>query len=431
MLTRRDALKGLAVISAAFATNSFAAAERSVSPRLGHLLGTPAYRLNSGNVQLPVGFLPSTQPAGKTYYVNPVTSKPGNDGLSRRSPFKTLHDALSMADVGKVVCQGGMVYQYGRHGQEGLGVYSGKRNVSIVSEGGEAIFATARRVEWKEIGENLYESTDTGGPVVAVIDASRLSSKLDSEYIKVKSAEDCKKTNRAWVYENGRVISSMESPPTDSLIILQSYRQGISAPGVTLHCRGIHFIGGSDSAFSDKGAIGATLVFEHCKFSHSWRADGLRIQDSKLVVSVDSDAFKNAKDGFNYHSGQAGSPHFLELRCRGFGNKKQGTGNGSTAHDGCVGMRFDCKYVSNNGPGIADVNSRTWNVRCISKDNGTNRNSFGIYVGGNGECWLDDVYASSKVGEGIYVENGATLHAIYLDATISSGKKAIIDDLMI
>lgn len=430
MLTRREALTGLAVISAAFTTNIFSASERSVSRKLGHILGNPTYRLKSGSVQLPSDLVPSTQQAGKTYYVNPAASKPGNNGLSKDYPFRTIREALLMNDVGTIVCQGGQVYLYGQHGQEGLGLYSGNRSISIVSEGGYAVFATARRVGWKEIGPNLYESTDTKGPVVGVVDMARFTTKLDSELVRVNSEQECRLSNRTWFYDNGRVIASLEHRPNDSLILLQSFRQGISSPGVTLHCRGIHFIGGSDSAFSDKGAFGSTLIFERCRFSHSWRADGLRVQDSKLVISVDSDAFKNAKDGFNYHSGKLGAPHFLEIRCRGFGNKKQGTGNGSTAHDGCVGMRFDCTYSSNNGPGIADVGSKTWNVRCVSMDNGTNRNSFGIYVGGNGECWLDEVYASNKVGKGVYVESGSTLHAIKLESSILLGENAVVDSMM-
>lgn len=430
MLSRRDALKGLALIAAAVALPSCSRVSRRVSERLGHVLGAPTYTIGS-SVTLPPDFIAIPQALGTTYYVDPRRHSQGNDGLSKSSPLRTVMEALEKDDVGTVVCRGGIVYQYDRRGAEGLGTYRGRRNVSIVSDGEEAIFATSRKVNWEEIEPNLYRSTKPGGKIQGVVDSTSLSGDEDAALIRVSSLEECRETPRSWTVVGGRAVVSMMDRPDSSLLVLRSIPQGISAPGVTFHCKGIHFIGGADATFSDKGSYGATLFFENCRFSHSPRYDGLRVKDSRLSVALDSDAFNNGKDGFNYHAGSSTSPHFLELRCNAYGNKKPGTGNGSTAHDACVGMRFDCKYTNNDGPGIADIDAtKSWNANCLSKDNGNNKNSYGLYVGGSSECWVDGLSASNKAGAGVYVTGGATLHVLALDGLISASDSAIVDSSM-
>jgi len=118
-------------------------------------------------------------------------------------------------------------------------------------------------------------------------------------------------------------------------------------------------------------------------------------------------ASRNFNDGFNYHALSGIDPHFVEIDCIGSENFAIGTGNGSTSHEAVKGIRINCHYYGNYGPGVADVNdAQTFNVGCTSRFNGPtgNANAGGFQVSGQDKpgagarMWLDGCVADANAG---------------------------------
>ena len=404
-------------------------------PRLGHKIGDLHYSFKNGladfDREILNKFLPKSH-GGVTYFVDPERGEDGADGISWRSALKTVGQALKKLDVSRVVVKGGCTYRIDAEGNQGIGVYSGSRDVAIVSHGGVALFTTARSVTWdrswfKRNG-NVCSSSATGGSIVSVVDTSNRD--RYGEYVTLKKAssfEECKTIQDSWYYESGRAYVNRDDIPGDEILLLRSSAQGVSAKNVKVYFSGIHFLGGSNGAFSDVGAEGSSLFFEDCKFSHNWQSDGLKINDSSLSVAVNCIAAQNAKDGFNYHKGLHTSPHFVEVSCQSYANHAPATGNGSSSHDQCVGIRINSSYHSNAGPGVADVNdARTFNISCASHGNGPSNNSSGFLVSSDGKTssgammWLDHCSAGNNSGHDVYAGSGGSL--IYRSLVIDDGE---------
>lgn len=386
------------------------------------MLGPFFYAFQAGRAEIDPRILREYLPPlsnGKTYYVDPESGEDDDEGVTWRHALRTVTAALDKPDVDRVIVRGDCVYRIDKTGFEGLGVYRGKRNVSIVAYGGKAIFTTARKVTWDSpwFGPNshIYESSPTGGQIVKVLDMSRLDEFGEySEIRQAKTLEECRATPGTWSYWKGRVHLNHPQRPGDEVLLLRSSAMRVSAKNVRIHLRNIHFIGGANGAFNDTGAVGSVIYAEDCKFTHNWQTDGFKIVDAKLAIAVRCIAALNAKDGFNYHHGESTSPHFVEMDCEGYGNRAPATGNGSSSHNSCVGLRINGKYHHNAGPGVADVNdARSYNIACDSRHNGPSANSNGFLASsgdqqaGGVRMWLDRCTAGKNGGHDIYASKGA------------------------
>ena len=414
----------LAIASAALPLPVFARDEYQVDPRLGHMLGPISYAFQSDRAEIDPDILRDYLPplgSGRTYYIDPESGEDDEDGSNWRRALRTVSAALDKPDVDRVIVRGDFVYRIDKEGQEGLGVYSGKRNVSIVADGGKAIFTTARKADWDSpwFGPNthIYQSSPTGGQIVKVLDVSRLDEFGEySEISQASTLEECQATPGTWAYWHGRVHLNHPHEPGDEVLLLRSTAMGVAAKNVIVHLKNIHFVGGSNGAFSDVGATGSVIYTEDCKFTHNWQTDGFKIVDAKLAISVRCVAAVNAKDGFNYHIGESTSPHFVELDCEGYGNRAPATGNGSSSHNSCVGLRINGSYHHNAGPGVADVNdAQSYNIACNSHHNGPGANSNGFLassgdrLGRGARMWLDRCTAGANSGHDVFASNGATI----------------------
>lgn len=421
MLRRRFLNWSACVIaSVALPLKGFARDQYRVDPRLGHLLGSPLYAFQGAQADFDIGILDKYRPTpgnGRTYYVDPEGGSNRAGGESWRDALQTVTEALAKPDVGTVIVRGDYIYRMDSKGPEGLGVYDGNRDVSIIAEGGRAVFTTARKNAWSDSGTGVFESSSTGGRVTKVLDTSRADEY--GEYLDLTEAStlaECKAKEGTWFYAGGRVHLNHGGKPGPEVLLLRASQQGISAKNVRLYMRGLHFVGGGNGAFSDLGASGSVIYAEDCKFTHNWQSDGFKIRDAKLSIAINCVAALNGNDGFNYHMGAETSPQFVEVGCKGFANKADATGNGSTSHDSCVGIRVNCTYHGNAGPGVADVDdARTYNIACASWGNGPSANACGFQAssenrkGEGARMWLDHCSAEKNSGHDIYARAGATI----------------------
>lgn len=409
-----------AIASVALPPKGFARDQYHVDPRLGHFLGSPLYAFQGAKADFDIGILDKYRPTpgnGRTYYVDPERGSDSGSGNSWQNALRTVASALAKSDVDTVMVRGDYIYRVDAKGAEGLAVYNGNRDVSIIADGGTAVFTTARKNTWSSAGPGLFESSSTGGRVTKVLDTSRTD--VYGEYLdltEVTTLMECRATAGTWFYASGRVHLNHGSDPGVEVLLLRSSHQGISAKNVRLYMRGIHFVGGGNGAFSDLGASGSVIYAEDCKFTHNWQSDGFKIRGAKLSIAINCTAALNGNDGFNYHKYAETSPQFIEVGCKGFANKAEATGNGSTSHDDCVGIRVNCEYHSNAGPGVADVNdARSYNIACSSWGNGPSGNANGFQAssensnGGGVKMWLDHCAAQKNSARDVLARQGATI----------------------
>lgn len=162
------------------------------------------------------------------------------------------------------------------------------------------------------------------------------------------------------------------------------------------YCENIRWIAGDNSGLTPfNGTENSVFAAVNCSFENAYVNDGLRVQGVGTSISIRCTAQNNSKDGFNYHNGVNTSTdtiqvHFLEVDCVGFDNMETlGTGNGSTAHESCVGIRLNCNYGFNGGPGLVDIgNVMSYNINCTSHNNNGDGNATGVQADNDAQMWL-------------------------------------------
>lgn len=416
---------------------------------MGHVLGRLTYaKLNTGRVQLlnslaesyPRGaFDPINSPALTVYYVDPILGTDpvagSPDGRSWSAAYKRVSTALAQANVDVVICRGGVFYKIDSVGQQGLSNYTESRDVAIIAVGKPAVFTTAREVTWSPNATfpAVSQSSSTGGTITKVLDAAKLDEDGDYfELTQVASLALCASTVGSWYFASNVVyLNPLAGRTADASILpLRSALQRVSAPNIKFYHKNIHYIAGSGGAFSARDAAGTVIVSEDCKFSRNYLGDAYQIKDVALSIAIRCVAAKSQNDGFNYHANNGINPSFIEIDCVGYGNMSPGTGNGSTAHENCRGIRFNGLYFNNAGPGVVDVGTvKSHNAGGMSFNNTT----YGLQATEQAEMWIDGFVASGNGADDIIATVDGILH--YRDAwagreVITEGSGATVDTNM-
>lgn len=396
---------------------------------LGHRAGVLTYRKGSnGHAEL-VTSLEKYFPRGwnirgegdlppglKAYRV----SRSGNnaDGLTWATAYNSIQTALAQADVDVVFVDGRDRFTI----LQPFGSYTGSRDVAIISIGGRATVNNQTEETWSAGPQpNTWVSTSLGGTPVDVIDAN--VRRADGGYtplVKVADAATVSATPGSWcqIGSGGSSTAVVRlhdgATPTNARVWVQrSVIQEFSGTGsCRFYIHGIDFVGGSAGAFRARNStLTAVLTLSECGFYNSYNGDGLNVLDVGMVIAIKCKADQNFNDGFNYHVSNAIDPHFIEIDCAGTGALTADTGNGSTAHDNVRGIRINCDYARNAGPGIADVNtSKTYNVCCTSNANGPSALAWGFMVGDTAEAWVDAFYGEANQSVQIGAKGTATIH---------------------
>lgn len=390
-----------------------------------HRAGQIVYRRRDGVAELltslsafrpAASFEPLDYPGVKRYCVDPVGGNDANTGADFANALKRISTALAKPDVDVILCKGGVVYRIDGTGNQGLGEYAGTRDITLVSVGDRATITTAREVTWSENATfaNVWESSSTGGTIVSIVDLARVDG--NGDYVKlapVASIAAVDVTPDSWFFESNKVYVRLagDVTPAEKILALRSSLNRVSADNVKWYMKGFHFIGGSAGAFSARDATINTVVWaEDCWFTHQHLADGYQIKDIGLSIAVNCRASANANDGFNYHALNGITPHFIEIGCVGIANLEGDSGNGSTAHEGVVGVRMNCDYFGNLGSGIADIDqSKTLNINVTSRGNPAPFAS-GVLANGTAEVWYDGLSCDGNEATDVRLEGNAVFH---------------------
>lgn len=162
-----------------------------------------------------------------------------------------------------------------------------------------------------------------------------------------------------------------------------------------------------------------------CQFNNSILNSygGLTVQGGTVYV-YKCQANGNIKDGFNYHYSPTNNivPHVTEMYCEAHNNGNNDTyysNNGSTAHDGALVLRVNCRYSYCKGGLLADVNAKTrsynFGITCIASSlNPSNSTEqpfqCSVYCGSGAQMWLYDVTSVGSNYDISCVDNGSGVY---------------------
>ena len=166
----------------------------------------------------------------------------------------------------------------------------------------------------------------------------------------------------------------------------------------------------------------SVVCLNHCQFNESAGYGGLTVQGGTVYV-YRCQANGNSKDGFNYHaSSNSIVPHATEMYCEAHNNGNNDTyysNNGSTAHDGALVLRVNCRYSYCKGGLLADVNTKTrsynFGITCIASSlNPSNSTEqpfqCSVYCGSGAQMWLYDVTSVGSNYDISCVDNGSGVY---------------------
>ena len=347
-------------------------------------------------------------------FVNPFEGSDLHEGTTREFPVKTVAKALEKSpDV--VLLKGGIYKDFNV-----FSVYNASKDLVVKSYEGRAWLTSniTSHSSWVLESGNVYKTIVSGSPTpVGAADFTNVDELgMPTFPTKVNTLAECQSTEGTFYYDGtdrGFYINIGGSVPSDDeTIVLQSaviFRH--SSPNQKVYIEGVGFMGGSGGAVSARNAgDNSVLYLKDCYLADPYSKNGLDVLDIGVCITENCFGFESLNDGMNYTEFNAVSPHFIEMNNFNYRNKAVGTGNGSTSHDNCIGVRVGTVAFENNGPGIVDVgNSVTINAGIHSQGNSTN----GIQADGNASVVVMSFSAYDNTGDDIRGTNGGSLDLSY------------------
>lgn len=371
---------------------------------------------------MPAGYKvrgPGNLPPGlKAYYVSSLGDS--QDGLSWATAYTSLPTALSNNDADVIFVRGGDRLAL----TQSLGLYTGSRDVAIISVGGRATMSPQRETTWVAGAQpNTYRSSALGGTSVQVLDPLYLDENGDRiPLTSVGSEALVSTTPGSWTTigtgsSQQAVVRLFDSsvPDDDRAQVMRSSPNGFRGSNCKMYLYGFDFYSAEAGAFTTRGSdINSVIAVEDCGFYNAL-GDGFQVKGVGLAIAINCTASANSNDGFNYHTEgnvpSALAPHVIEIYCKGRHNLNPGTGNGSTTHEEVVSFRMGCDYFANSGPGIADINNaKSFNVCCTSNANRPDSNAWGAQIEGDAEGWFDGYVGDGNTTTEIAANGNGKLH---------------------
>lgn len=369
--------------------------------------------------------------SAKTIYVDTTIGLSTNNGLTESTPVQSIEKALTLASSGDTIYlldNEGTIYPR----VKGFNGQKIEKSLNIIAKNKVIVFAGDLLTYTKTAGRNyIYQTTRTN--VEKIVD---LNVGDGYEYEKVASLDLCDTTRGSWYQASGDSVLYVHtlndnSPDNKILNLLSVQITGTtcSSENVKLYLENIDFVGGTEGNFSFKNSVTYTepiFLAKNCRFLYgkgtSSNPNALSIVGAKYCYTQNCVCAFNNSDGFNYHAQNGTKTKFIEINCIGHDNgdnsgiNANNTHNGSTAHDGCVGIRINGVYYSNMGANLADVHvgTQTINLGCVCFDSkaGTKDSydsNFSTQSSG-AEAWLEG-YTGFGSAWDLYAVSGTTIHS--------------------
>ena len=348
--------------------------------------------------------------AGKTYFVNSATGNDSNDGLTPTTALARIGTAVAKADADIVMVAEGE-YERG-NAMNGQNI---TKNISIIAMPGAKVRVTTHStLSWTltEGTANVYQATRSS--VNNVCDALIVDGKGDFyQHTLVADIATCDSTPGSWYTDGSTVyVHTLNNRAVDNNIkaYLNVYNMRTTVSGNILYLEGIDLEGGGSGCVT--GALGTKVYAKNCTFKYAGGNGGVQVGGAEFAFFQNCVAARNLADGFSYHSSGENICKSIEINCVGRhnGDGSGATHNGSTLHDGCIGIRINGEYYGNYGPNIADVNpdTKSWNLRCEAYDS-VLKDNFQIY---EGTAWYEEClgYNPAETTHSLSVTGQATAY---------------------
>lgn len=253
------------------------------------------------------------------------------------------------------------------------------RELDFIGYDGTPILSTVEPVAtWAAQGSaGVYQYT--GNLVLNVVDYANLDSYGHAQVLTpVASLADCVSTPGS-SYKTGNTLYihlfDGRAPDSNSRLVLQ-LTNGRIQDNSKVYIENIHFKDSFRGFQAEVQTVGKKgyLYAKNCIFDLSVTRNAFNSLGVNCIMQ-NCTAQYGMQDAFNYHADQNGlgiKPWFIEIGCTGrwSGFDNLPNNNGSTAHDGTVGIRLNGEYYGTFGRVVHDVHDGTVtaNFGCYSHD---------------------------------------------------------------
>lgn len=378
-------------------------------------------------------------------YVNPWGGNEANDGLTWATAKVSLTNALNGTAETIYLAPG--VY-HRRTGNFYWRDNNVRRNLNLICPNGRAVLS--RRWEQDQDGSSATW-TDEGGGVWSTSRSSPASVYAtlisdDGDYLQLPKFVDLVDLGAAdygWSPQAGGLLyvklPNGEQPTFFNCAVFVNDGfpcATFSGENTTLYLENIDMEGGEDVLRAvATGANDAFKIYaKNCTFKYGYSGEGVSIYGATHAGFQNCVASSNTEDGFSYHSTSVNGNVIgvmFEVDCVGRKNGAVGTGtnNGSTLHDGWIGVRVNSSFYKNYGPNVPDVlGSKSWNVGVVSMD------SLGVgsvqgFQSGASDVYLDRCTHSGG-GVGLLTNSAGRLYLrnTIIDGTVQLGGNSTLSE---
>lgn len=366
------------------------------------------------------------------YYVDPKTGLSTNNGLSRKSAFQTVAQAISAG--AELIIMVGNSWSQRNQTPQSISLTGGKPLAIIADDGAKPVWSSVDEGDiftWTKVG-NLYRTSRT--TIQYVIDARIWRGKEAGffEYTKVDTQVEANDTPGTYYYDGTLVyINTIDGePPTqDVKLMLQavngSFTVNSDVPfiymdGITCYNRnteaGIYIVN-NDTTQYDTQVI---LKNMHC-YNNS-AGNGIAVNNIKSCYTQNCGGAGMLRDALNYHTLKSGYDKMEAVEINGWSyntgrnSTTETSSNGSTAHDGMSIIRFGGKFSTSRGSTIIDVGagikSLNFNVEASNALLGT---TAGFQIQ-NGEMWLYNCYSHDNYSYSAKADGSDATPTLYYDS---------------
>ncbi|MFP3146618.1 phage head-binding domain-containing protein [Escherichia coli] len=314
--------------------------------------------------------------SGTTYYVDCTNGSDTTGDGTQAKPFQRIRYAIEKTPAARtIMIKGGM--EYTRDFTWNVSVVD--RELDFIGYDGTPILSTVEpAATWAAQGSaGVYQYT--GNLVLNVVDYANLDSYGHAQVLTpVASLADCVSTPGS-SYKTGNTLYihlfDGRAPDSNSRLVLQ-LTNGRIQDNSKVYIENIHFkdsFRGFQAEVQTAGKKGY-LYAKNCIFDLSVTRNAFNSLGVNCIMQ-NCTAQYGMQDAFNYHADQNGlgiKPWFIEIGCTGrwSGFDNLPNNNGSTAHDGTVGIRLNGEYYGTFGRVVHDVHDGTVtaNFGCYSHD---------------------------------------------------------------
>ncbi|MEG8916454.1 phage tail fiber protein [Klebsiella pneumoniae] len=314
--------------------------------------------------------------SGTTYYVDCTNGSDTTGDGTQTKPFQRIKYAIEKTPAARtIMIKGGM--EYTRDFTWNVSVVD--RELDFIGYDGTPILSTVEPAAmWTAQGSaGVYQYT--GNLVLNVVDYANLDSYGHAMVLtSAASLADCISTPGS-SYKTGNTLYihlfDGRAPDSNSRLVLQM-TNGRIQDNSKVYIENIHFkdsFRGFQAEVQTAGKKGY-LYAKNCIFDLSVTSNAFNSLGVNCIMQS-CIAQYGMQDAFNYHADQNGlgiKPWFIEIDCigrwSGFDNLPNN--NGSTAHDGSVGVRIGGEYYGTFGRVVHDVHDGTVtaNFDCYAHD---------------------------------------------------------------